>query len=244
VLTIRYFAVGDFEVDPGGGTIVVRPALGPRASLVPVLLASNVPGIVLGLRNVPVLHASAVEIGGAGVAFVGGLGAGKTTLAALMCSEGAALITDDAARLETRDDLVAVHRGTGELRLRAPAAVLAERVGGATRTTVDERIAVAARPIETPTAPLGAVVFPRWSPGAPGPVIRPMRKREALEALIRYPLVTGWRTPEPARVHFEASAALASRVPAFAAELPQGALEDESFGPALRERLVAARAIE
>ncbi len=71
--------------------------------MIPVLLAGNLLAIVLGLRGAAVLHASAVELNGAAIAFVGPTGAGKSTAAALLCAAGGAIVGDDAARVEDRE---------------------------------------------------------------------------------------------------------------------------------------------
>ncbi|HET7698281.1 MAG TPA: hypothetical protein VFK57_21375 [Vicinamibacterales bacterium] len=52
-------------------------------------------GLVLRLRGALAFHASAVQIGGGAIGFVGRHGAGKSTLAAALGAEGCPVITDD-----------------------------------------------------------------------------------------------------------------------------------------------------
>lgn len=58
-------------------------------------LCGPILSLVLRLRGALAFHASAVQIGGGAVAFVGGHGAGKSTLAAALGAAGAAIVTDD-----------------------------------------------------------------------------------------------------------------------------------------------------
>jgi hypothetical protein len=61
-------------------------------------------GVVLRLRGVTCLHASAVALDGQAVAFVGAEGAGKSTTAAAFAREGHSVLSDDVVAL-TEDEL-------------------------------------------------------------------------------------------------------------------------------------------
>ncbi len=69
-----------------------------------VLVGGTVLSYLLMLRAETVLHASAVDVGGRAVGFVGSSGMGKTTLATLMCRDGGLLVTDDVLRLRRGPD--------------------------------------------------------------------------------------------------------------------------------------------
>jgi hypothetical protein len=60
-------------------------------------------GILLRLRSVTCLHASAVSIGDHSVAFVGPPGAGKSTTAAAFARQGYGVISDDIVALSERE---------------------------------------------------------------------------------------------------------------------------------------------
>jgi hypothetical protein len=60
-------------------------------------------GLVLRLRGVTCLHASAVAIGNKAVAFVGDAGAGKSTTVAALARKGFAVLSDDIVALAERD---------------------------------------------------------------------------------------------------------------------------------------------
>lgn len=63
-------------------------------------LLGPVMGIALRMRGITCLHASAVEICGSAVAFLGEIGAGKSTTAAIFARNGHAVLTDDIVALE------------------------------------------------------------------------------------------------------------------------------------------------
>jgi hypothetical protein len=66
-------------------------------------LLGPVLGLLLRLRGVTCLHASAVTFADHAIAFVGSEGAGKSTTAALMARKGCAVISDDVVALVERE---------------------------------------------------------------------------------------------------------------------------------------------
>jgi len=72
-------------------------------------LLGPVLGILLRLRGVTCLHASAVAFGENAVAFVGSEGAGKSTTAAALARRGHAVLSDDVVALAERDGSFFVH---------------------------------------------------------------------------------------------------------------------------------------
>jgi hypothetical protein len=66
-------------------------------------LLGPVLGLLLRLRGVTCLHASAVALADRAIAFVGSEGAGKSTTAALLARKGLAIISDDVVALVERD---------------------------------------------------------------------------------------------------------------------------------------------
>lgn len=79
----------------GGAEVVVDPWPGAPEDLVRLPLLGVVLAVLLHQRGRFVLHASAVEIGGEAVAFVGPKGQGKSSLAAALYARGHALVADD-----------------------------------------------------------------------------------------------------------------------------------------------------
>lgn len=72
-------------------------------------LLGPVLGILLRLRGVTCLHASAVAFGERAVAFVGSEGTGKSTTAAALAHRGYAVLSDDVVALAERDGSFFVH---------------------------------------------------------------------------------------------------------------------------------------
>jgi hypothetical protein len=72
-------------------------------------LLGPVLGILLRLRGVTCLHASAVAIGETAVAFVGSEGAGKSTTAAALARQGHAILSDDVVALAEHNGSFFVH---------------------------------------------------------------------------------------------------------------------------------------
>jgi hypothetical protein len=72
-------------------------------------LLGPVLGLLLRLRGVTCLHASAVAFGDRAVAFVGSEGAGKSTTAAALAQKGCAVISDDVVALVEREGSFFVH---------------------------------------------------------------------------------------------------------------------------------------
>jgi hypothetical protein len=99
------FAYADgtrFLVDGGLTEIRVSGAPTLTAAGVAEYLLGPILGIVLRLRGVVCLHASAITIGGHAYAFVGAAGAGKSTMAAAFGRAGVPVLSDDTITLTPR----------------------------------------------------------------------------------------------------------------------------------------------
>ena len=187
------------------------------------------------------LHASAVAIDGAALAFVGQSGRGKTTVAALMCVDGAALVADDLVTVDIGPPVTCTG-GAVELRLRAAAASIADaRPDATTRVTADERSALSLTAAPLGPLPLAAIVVPAPSRTASEVAITRVPASEALFALLAFPRVHGWRLPEVLTRDFTTMSRLVNEVPVYAATIPWGPPFDPSVAPALA-RLASGRA--
>ena len=97
---LRYWDGVEFVVDRKGTRVWARwPG---KASLeeVTVYLLGPILGFLLRLRGLTCLHASAIEVDGHALAFMGPPGAGKSTTAAAFARLGYAVLTDDITALE------------------------------------------------------------------------------------------------------------------------------------------------
>ena len=77
-----------------------------------MLVGGTLLAFVLTMRGEAVLHASAVQVGDAALAFVGASGMGKSTMATLLCADGARLVTDDVLRLDTTSSATDLRPGS------------------------------------------------------------------------------------------------------------------------------------
>lgn len=231
-LLIRFGDAFAYTLTPDGRRLDAYVGDGdPR--LTGTLAAGTVLSFVLGVRGIPVLHASAVAVGDRTIAVAGASGAGKTTLATLLCLAGGSIVSDDVLRVELVDGRVVCWSGTTTLRLRPWVADLAEGFGGETVTaTADGRTAVAPRAIEGPRPLDALLVLERSDVFA----IERMRARDALVALLSHPRFAGWKSSEPMRGAFGALASLAGVLPVHRARIPPG----PPFPPDLVERILAA----
>ena len=96
---VRIEVLGSFLVGDGAQASLV--ALPSNAGLdAECILSRQASAISLVQRGFGVLHASAVVIGDTAVAFLGDSGAGKSTVAAALCSRGHGLLADDLVTIE------------------------------------------------------------------------------------------------------------------------------------------------
>ncbi|RUT00257.1 hypothetical protein DSM106972_077050 [Dulcicalothrix desertica PCC 7102] len=86
--------IGKFAFQEGR-KVIIEPELEVDESLLRVVILGPLLCVLLGQRGLLVLHASAVNIGGQAVAFLGGRGWGKSTLATAFHTSGYNVLTDD-----------------------------------------------------------------------------------------------------------------------------------------------------
>lgn len=103
-LRLDYFDGTQFWLDPRGTSVWAAWPATQSVEDVATYLLGPVFGLLLRLRGIPCLHASAVAFGDSTVAFVGSEGKGKSTTAAALASRGHAVISDDIVALVERDN--------------------------------------------------------------------------------------------------------------------------------------------
>jgi hypothetical protein len=220
---LRYASVCDFLVSADLRRAVVRIVDGADPEMVSVFVAGALPAFVLIMGGEAVLHASAVDVGGRVLAFVGQSGMGKSTMAALFCAAGGRLVTDDVLRLDT-SGAPRCYLGGGELRLRRSSDDVAG--GFATRPearqTGDGRNAMKMRPAGADLLPLGAIMIPFPDRAATEPWVRRLDPVEAVLGLASFPRFVGWEDPTTQAEQFQHVGDVCDQVPIYAVQVPWG----------------------
>lgn len=228
----------DVVVDAGAERVEVRMVEGVPDAMAGVLVSGTVLAYLLMLRGAPVLHASAVDVGGRAVGFVGASGMGKSTLATLMCRDGGRLVTDDVLRLSPGPDgRLGCALGPTEVRLREAASGLAggwTEAAARARPTPDDRLALSVRPATREGVPLTALLIPR--PDRTGNELRLVRvpPLAAVMSLLSFPRILGVRDERLVADQFIQMTDIARTVPVYLADVPWG----PPFAPDLASRLV------
>jgi hypothetical protein len=102
---------GRYVVSNDGGEI--RAALPARTQRWERLFNAQALPLAAALQGLELFHASAVEVGGGVLAFVGMSGTGKTSVALQLVAAGATLVTDDVLALEPNGSGVHAYTGIG-----------------------------------------------------------------------------------------------------------------------------------
>lgn len=223
---LRFFGSCDVELDRSLTRATVHPVSGVDQDLLSVLVSGTLLAFVLTMRGETVLHASAVQVGDSALAFIGGSGMGKSTMATLLCSAGARLVTDDVLRLDSTVSPPTCALGATELRLRKGADHLADRFESAPalRSTGDARQALAAAASTTEDLPLAGLVVPvpDHSPERRTTELVRLSSQEAMVVLAKFPRLVGWQDAAVRRASFHQLADVVDQVPVHAALLPWG----------------------
>ena len=114
---LRFPGLADFEVTEDGRGVRCTPVPGTAKSTVEHLYHNQILPLALNQQGGLVLHGSAVEVEGGGLAFLGASGRGKSTLAASFAVAGHRLLTDDLLELEPSESAISARPGHHSLRL-------------------------------------------------------------------------------------------------------------------------------
>lgn len=223
---LRFYRTADFVIDDSLTDVEVRAVPGVDEDTLAVLLCGTVLSFVLAMRGEPVLHASAVDVGGQALAFVGASGMGKSTMATLMCADGARLVTDDVLRLDLTRPRPRCYLGATALRLRKAAGDLADLFPAppGRRLTGDGRDALTVAASSQELLPLSALVVPvpQHGAGPAQPELVQLEKKRALLTLLQFPRLVGWEDPAALDRQLGELAAVVDAVPVYLARLPWG----------------------
>jgi hypothetical protein len=116
-LVFSWNQIGKYEVT-AGRRVDVWPVSEASDEHLRLPLIGVVLSAVLYQRGFRVLHASAVLVDGVAIAFVGRKGAGKSTMASMMFSNGYPVLTDDVLAIpESKGKKIFATAGTAQLKL-------------------------------------------------------------------------------------------------------------------------------
>jgi hypothetical protein len=199
---IRHHAIGDFCVARDGRSVRAVPLPSASASAIEDAFVGFILPLVLNLRGVNGLHASAVRVGDEAVAFSGISGAGKSTTVAYLQSLGYPVLTDEYLGLnDTGRDIVALP-GLSRVRVWPDSLAALQRLDPLScnpRATPNGRakstIAVTSRgaAFEASTLPLTRIYYlpprdatgPAASPPPPGVRIERLAGRDAFTEILQ-----------------------------------------------------------
>jgi hypothetical protein len=116
-LRLRYADGTEVTVDTAGTRVGCTWPAALTLEDASTYLLGPVCGLLLRLRGVTALHASAVAVDGHAVLVCGPAGAGKSTTAAALASRGHPVLSDDVSALDPTPDAVHVRPGYPQLKL-------------------------------------------------------------------------------------------------------------------------------
>jgi hypothetical protein len=204
-----------FLIGDDGGTIALTeaPPAYTRDDLAAYALGP-VLTVALHLKGAVLLHASAVDLGGKAIVFAGASGSGKSTTAAILHREGYRVLSDDVTELSGTRALPAVPT------LRLWPDMLDALYGSAAafpdRAPSWDKKLLTVDPGEA--REIGAVLF--LDGRRAEPELRRIDAREGWQRLIAEAPTARLPGPEMERKIFEATSALADRVPMYAFHPP------------------------
>ena len=222
---LRFYRSCEFEISPDFRDVALHPIEGREPGIEVVLATGALLAYQLYRRRRLVLHASAVDLGGRALAFVGNSGMGKSTLAALMCAGGADLITDDVLAVDVSGRQALAGLGATELRLRKGADTLADRFAGSSpgrRRSADDREVLRLPGGAADRLPLHAIVIPQPDPESDRVVVQRLDTKDALFALLNFPRILGWQDSGIISDQFAMMSAMVLLVPVIVARVPWG----------------------
>jgi hypothetical protein len=203
-------------------------------AIIPILVSGTIVAYLLSLGGNLVLHASAVEVDGGAVAFIGYSGQGKTTLATLFCAAGYPLVTDDVlpVAVDERGEVSCTPGGV-QLRVRPKAeAVIAHFTEDVPRRrTADGRQGISPVLTGASRLPLRAAVVPEPDRERQDCESRRLPAIEAMLTLTRFQRIEGWKSDRELRAQFGTITRVAGSVPVLVMRVP--------WGPPFRPDVVA-----
>lgn len=217
-LLVPGFLVATFDAQRR--SVVVYPDPDARTDAVRRFVATAVVATWMILGDMPVLHASAAQVGDGAVLFMGNSGSGKSTMSAALVGAGGRAISDDVCRLAQVDDRWVCFPDAGLLRLRPGSEALASLFPSDAVASLEDRIAVTV-PTPSDPVPVAAIVVPRIAEDAARIEWSRRRGTNALMAIIQHPRMASLQSDELAPGLFQFASALVASVPVWNVVVPR-----------------------
>jgi hypothetical protein len=183
--------VGYFHVK-GGNEVIVDPLPGVDERMLRLFILGPVMAVVLHQWGYLILHASAVSVEGRVVAFLGGSGWGKSTMAAALQARGHRLVADDIVAVDfDLEGQPQAYAGFPQLKLwPESAAALGESLENLDQLHPDfeKRALRTLEGFSHESTPLG-LVYELARSDEPEAVIETLQPQEALMTLVRHTFV-------------------------------------------------------
>lgn len=222
---LRFPDLADFVVSADGRRVRCEPAPDATDAVVEQLYLNQVLPLALSKQGRLVFHASAVEVDGGALAFVGVSGRGKSTLAAGFAIDGRGFLTDDGLVVEraTHGHVALPSHPSirlwqdSEEALLAPDTPVAPALSytSKARFLAGGQLAFCAAP-----RPLRRVYF-LGDGGADDVAIRPLSGSEAMIEWVRHSFLLDVEEQPRLASHFDQVAALANEPIHFALDYPR-----------------------
>jgi hypothetical protein len=225
---LRWPRFYEFAVAADGSRIACRPLDGCDVSVLQNFLFGQALAVALVRQGIEPLHAAALVMGDAAVAFLGDCTYGKSTLLASFTDAGYRALTDDMLILDRRDGGLYAMPGGGRVKLQPDSARLFFDDGAGIRLTPstqkraftfdDSKQQRASAPLRL----LYLLPTPAERDDARAIEIRPVSPAAIVPALVANTFTTHMVSRERLARQFEHATAVASRVDAFQLYYPTG----------------------
>ncbi len=209
----RFAQVGEFVLK-GGRKVTVTPDPRAEMDLLRLYIQGMILAAVLHQRRYFVLHSSVVNVGGHAIAFIGQVGAGKSSLAAAFHSAGYGMVADDNAAIRLDEACLHVLPAFPTLKVYPEIAASLGYDSGAMVKLHHSQIK-RAQPVANgfPTGPLPLTCIFALDRETP-PGIQKLTLVESITEMIRHSVPTRWGVSGNAQ-HLKSCAQLAKSLPVY-----------------------------
>lgn len=179
--------VGGFRVSATGDVVDIDPVAGVKDDLIAFPLLGPVLSEVLRRKDYFVLHASAVEIEGQGVALMADKGTGKSSSCTALLRAGARILADDLVAVNPEQRTVTP--GFGQVKLDQRMVDDLDDTRWIARPLVDpaiDKVRVLVPDLLAPSAVPAARLYVLRRGEEPGAQVSDIPENETLQAVIRY----------------------------------------------------------